>query len=484
MRKYLKKAMLLLAASLLLSVFHVTAIYAADYKLKVGSRMDVSRQDASYQSSDESIAFVSQDGFVTAKKAGIATITVTKNGKKTPHRLTVKKNAKKPGLKVAADEIAIPVAKLTLTSVDTENEVLPGDMEQGNRSEDGAQEIQTGDTARQLYTYEVNIRLKNTNDHAVASVYLITRVGGETFEFYTKPLEGGESKTFTKSVTLDHEAAEVEIVRLRVRTGGMYHICNYETGNTAYEYATEDTTAPKITGLVGKKSYDGDVPYQTIYKDRAKSFDYFKYVKASDDRDTEVDLEVDTSRVDFSKKGTYRITYIATDSSGNITKVPARIAVRVNDETDELADRVLKSIIKTGWSDQKKVTAIYNYAHSHIRYSHGSDKTDWEKEARRGIRQGRGDCWTYHSVVRLLLSRAGIPNLGINRVSGSVHWWNMAYVGTGFYHVDACPRRSGGKLCLLTDKQLKTYSKYRGNNSHIWDYANKPKSATKVIAYY
>lgn len=46
------------------------------------------------------------------------------------------------------------------------------------------------------------------------------------------------------------------------------------------------------------------------------------------------------------------------------------------------------------------------------------------------------------------------------------------------------PRRSGGKLCLLTDAQLKAYSANRGNHSHICDYAGKPKSATKVIAYY
>ncbi|MEY8333205.1 transglutaminase domain-containing protein [Lachnospiraceae bacterium 47-T17] len=453
-----KTGMMLLLAALVLWIFSPTAAHAADYELKIGKRLDIGLGGAVYKSSDKSVAYVDKEGHVTAKKEGTATITAKSGELETDCVVRVKKDAKKPSLIVAADEIRILSEKLVLVDEDEE---------------------------AGLFTYKVKVRLRNTSSHAVSSVYLVAGAGQKTCSFYIKNLEGGGEKTFTKSVTLRQDEAELSLVRIRVRTGGMYHTCNYETGNAIYEYATEDTTAPKITGFVGKNSYNGSIPYQTVFKGKEDSYDFFKYVKAVDDRDAKVDFRVDTSKVDFSKKGTYTITYTAVDSAGNKAKAKAKIAVRTNDSYDKLADEVLRAIIRADWSDQRKVTAIYNYAHGHISYTGTSDKSSWEREAVRGIQNGRGDCFTYYSVVRLLLTRCGIPNLQVNRVRGhGRHWWNMAYVGTGFYHVDACPRRSGGKLCLLTDAQLKAYSANRGNHSHIWDYAGKPKSATKVIAYY
>lgn len=453
-----RKGMLLFFAVLVLSALPATAVQAADYELKIGKRLDIGLEDAEYKSSDKTVVYVDKEGHVTAKKEGTARITAQKNKIETSCIVKVKKDANKPALKVAADEIRVVSAKLTLKDTD---------------EADGR------------YTYQMKVTLRNTSDKAVGSVAFVMRAGDQECNFYEKDLAAKKEQTFTKQVVAYDDDPRLTLVRLRVRAGGMYHTCNYETGNTTYEYAAEDTTAPKISGFIGKNSYNGDIPYQTVYEDEADSFDFFKYVKALDDRDGKVKLSVDTSRVNFSKKGTYTITYTAVDSAGNKAKANGKIAVRTNDSYDRLADEVLDSIIKKDWSDQRKVTAIYQFAHDNIAYTGTSDKSSWEKEAARGIRNGRGDCFTYYAVVRLLLSRCGIPNLEVKRVQGyGRHWWNMAYVGTGFYHVDACPRRAGGKLCLLTDAQLKEYSTNRGRNSHIWDYAGKPKSATKVIANY
>ena len=146
-----------------------------------------------------------------------------------------------------------------------------------------------------------------------------------------------------------------------------------------------------------------------------------------------------------------------------------------------MCDEILKDITRSGWSDTKKATAIYNYTRSHISYTGHSDKSSWEKAAKDGIRYGSGDCFTYYAVARALLTRAGIMNIRVNRVnSRSRHWWNMAWVQGGFYHFDACPRRAGGRFCLVTDAQLSDYSRSYGN-SHVWDYANKPtKKISKI----
>ena len=45
-----------------------------------------------------------------------------------------------------------------------------------------------------------------------------------------------------------------------------------------------------------------------------------------------------------------------------------------------------------------------------------------------------------------------------------------------------CPRKAGGRFCLLTDAQLKNYSATVGKRSHIWAYSQKPKSPEKVLS--
>ena len=86
-------------------------------------------------------------------------------------------------------------------------------------------------------------------------------------------------------------------------------------------------------------------------------------------------------------------------------------------------------------------------------------------------------------MSRALLTRAGIPNIEVTRVQGyGHHWWNMAYVNGGFYHFDTCPRKAGGRFCLVTDAQLKNYSATVGKRSHIWAYSQKPKSPEKVLS--
>lgn len=244
-----------------------------------------------------------------------------------------------------------------------------------------------------------------------------------------------------------------------------------------------DTKAPVISGFVGKKSYCGKFPYMVVYSND-KHYDYFKYVKAKDNRDKKVKLKVDTSKVNFKKSGIYKITYIATDSSGNTSKKKAKIQVRVPNSLDKLADKVLKKITKKKWSKFKKAKAIYDYTRNKINYTGYSDKTDWEGEAKRGFTFGDGDCFNYYAVARALLTRVGIPNIEVTRYKGEGHhWWSKVYIKGGWYHYDCFPRTAGAKFCMVTDKQLKDYDKKTNKSrKYIWNYKKIPKSPKKVIA--
>ena len=482
----------------------------------MGKSISVYKKGATYCSSDSSVAYVDKNGRVTGKKVGTATITVKKSGSSNSIDVSVKKSAKKKYITVCADEIQIKTNKVTWE--ENTDEVPPEESgPESQVTEDNGQienqdvNAETGEEAT-LNTetdsdaelspeepnnsteasnrkYCVTVTVKNVAKKSASKVILYAKLGEETLKFSFGKIGSGKTKSVTVTGEFNEEATEntvtydaVELLKIQVTSNKMIHTYNYLTEAMSLAYGTKDTTKPVFSGFIEKNSYNEGIPYQIVYSDKADDYDFTKYVKVEDDRDTKVKIKVDTSNVNFKKTGTYKVIYKATDSAGNTAKTYAKIGIRVATDLDSYCDTVLSKIIKSSWSDTKKARAIYNYTRGHISYTGVSDKSSWEREAVNGIRYGRGDCFTYYSVARALLTRAGIPNIKVTRVKGEGHhWWNMVYVQGAFYHYDACPRREGGRFCLVTDAQLKKYSSRYGN-SHIWAYDKKPKSGTKILS--
>lgn len=194
----------------------------------------------------------------------------------------------------------------------------------------------------------------------------------------------------------------------------------------------DDTKKPVIKGFVGKKSYNGKDVFVTLYEDRKTA--YKKYVTAYDEQDGKVPVKADLSKINWNKNSIYTITVTAKDSAGNQAKRKMRVQVRCLKGIDLYADKILKQITKKGWSDKAKCQAIYRYVQSHMGYVNYNGGKSWESAALRGLRYGNGNCYAYYSLSRLLLTRAGIPNLMVTRypaVPNHHHWWNLAYVKGG-----------------------------------------------------
>ena len=140
---------------------------------------------------------------------------------------------------------------------------------------------------------------------------------------------------------------------------------------------------------------------------------------------------MDTSKIRWSKSGDYRIYYTAKDSDNNQSKAWATVRVIVPGSAESAADQVLRSITKSGWSDEKKARAIYRY-----------------------------------------VTRYPVPG-------GQRHFWNLTYVRGGWYHFDTTPRTRKGTFCLMTDAQLHEYS-----SGYTFSFNRKlyPKRAGKRIS--
>lgn len=504
------------------------------------------RGDETFHSNKPLVAYVNGEGVITGKKAGKAVITVRRGSKKVKSvRIRVTKAKRKPKLAVCLDELHQSEIYLTEQSgqpvfaIDVENlsrkykikklklsykvQVLyysPESPAATAPPRTSATPAATGDAISSTETPMA------TGTATASGVKLLSGIGrlSSSASAALHPirktiLRSAESKL--KAVSADTlvrakksaEATEYIVtftardlgkqdmrtlyadVDREVYGGG--EIIGYEKnfkmvsarksfvqdeqGVYTWGYNTKDTKAPVFRGLVKGNSYHNADVYMVMYPDSDWSFK--KYVSAWDKRDGKVNFAVDTSHVNKNKKGVYRVWFQAQDSAGNAARTWAKIQVRQLTGVDSYADAILKRITRKSWSDVRKCKAIYSYVKSHMSYVDYDGGNRWESSALRAIRYSNGNCYAYYSLSRLLMTRAGIPNMMITRYPARVHhhhWWNLVYVEKGWYHFDTVSRRRGGRFCLLTEAQIRSYSRV---DSYAFQFPSRayPKRATKVI---
>lgn len=213
-----------------------------------------------------------------------------------------------------------------------------------------------------------------------------------------------------------------------------------------------DDVAPALYGVVDRTCYV-DEPIL-----------YLKETYAEDDVDGRLELTVD-SQVIPSQSGSYAVTYTAADQSGNVTAKSCTYTLvkpAVSEEQlDELVAAALKKIIKPNMVKAEQLKAVYEYVQKLIEYTGSSDKTDWRKEAVRGLTKKRGDCFTFYSVTRALLDRLDIPYMSVTRLGGATnHYWLIVNIGTGWYHFDTLINNSGVRCFMWNEHQAKARSRY------------------------
>lgn len=236
-----------------------------------------------------------------------------------------------------------------------------------------------------------------------------------------------------------------------------------------------DTTAPEITGIHDLTVRTGD------------AVAYRSGITVTDDRDAAPVLHIDSSEVDLGTPGTYEVVYEATDAAGNavretatVTVVEETTSIDENAYIDEAIDEKLNTILSPGMTAREQVEAIYRWARSSLSYSGHSDKTDYVQAGYVMLTSGRGDCFGYFAVTKLMFERLGISNIDVQKVKNhaedSNHYWSLVSVDGGetYYHFDATPRMGeGDDFCLVTDEFLDAYSAAH-KNSHNRDRSRYP----------
>ena len=246
-------------------------------------------------------------------------------------------------------------------------------------------------------------------------------------------------------------------------------------------YVIVDETPPVIEAEDWKEIYLGD------------GFSYRAGVSARDNRDGPVEFSVDSSRVNLRAVGTYEIIYTATDAAGNTARKTVTLAVRPQPVYTEEAMREMYSelasrLLNDGMDDVEKLFVIWNYISTRIFYSGYSDKSDWIREAIRGVNEQTGDCFTYFAAMKAFLEAAGFETADVVRKGGETkHFWSMVKVGGEWYHIDACERSTAHLkywFCFLrTDEELLNFGIDAGCNYYYqFDTSLYPESGKESIA--
>lgn len=242
---------------------------------------------------------------------------------------------------------------------------------------------------------------------------------------------------------------------------------NNKTEKTAKLTLKEDTEAPVIHGAVDLTIYAGD------------TVSYKKDVTVTDNSTKGLILDVDTSKVNTRAEGVYPVTYVARDAAGNTDTVTVNLTVKARkydiDEVNTLGDSILSNILTPDMSETDKLHAIYSYIMGHISYINDSEKGDWVQAAYEGLMNRKGDCYVYASTAKLLLTRAGIKNMDIEKIpSDTLHYWNLVDIGDGWYHFDTTPRKDHPTIFMWDDQQMMEYSEAH-DKSHNYDHALYPR---------
>lgn len=249
---------------------------------------------------------------------------------------------------------------------------------------------------------------------------------------------------------------------------------------TATVEVLPDTEPPVIEGVA------------TITATAGNSISYRKNIALSDNSGGEVTLEIDTSQVDASTPGTYKVYYTATDSSGNTTVAEADVIIKAKvipteESLTPYLDKVIANVTNAGMSNYDKAYELWKWCRNNISYSYsaGDRSTIWHG-VYEGIYKHAGDCYAYYATYSALLTRCGIANLCVSRINGeSNHWWNLVNTGSGWYHCDTSPRANGDtyKCFMQTDAQVAEYTanNTRKPNYYTFDTSLYPERATTII---
>lgn len=214
-------------------------------------------------------------------------------------------------------------------------------------------------------------------------------------------------------------------------------------------------------------------------------------VTAEDLYGDSLDLNIDASGVDVKVEGVYPVVYNVADDYGNTASADAQVYVDENTKllVETYIDGIFDNILSDNMTQREQAYAIYLWCRNNIRYASSGPHDDIYVIAYAGLRGQPGDCYTYFSILYLMLEQAGIPVVRMERIEGTAvnHVWVAANTGNGWYHIDACPTFTSDNVFMYSDSQIRKVTaatdRIVGYSYHYFDYRTPLEGDVTIEEY-
>jgi|GEM_PF-2099851 len=259
----------------------------------------------------------------------------------------------------------------------------------------------------------------------------------------------------------------------------------YSVGSQIIEIAIEDVYNNREVATVLFTVLDNDVPpifegIRPVDGMRGGNILYRQGVSAFDAFGRPLEFTVENSEVDPDTLGVYTVTYRAVDAYGLITEEETQVHI-VNidpDRVDERIDRIFDDILTDDMTQVDQARAIFTWIKANVTFMPmASAPASSYEGAYRGLQDRRGGCTIFSALSDVMLNRAGIPTMRIDRVpeAPTRHRWNLINPDElGWYHFDAFPIQLGGPRDEL----------YLFTAEHAADFTRRMTAVDGVAMYY
>jgi hypothetical protein len=161
------------------------------------------------------------------------------------------------------------------------------------------------------------------------------------------------------------------------------------------------------------------------------------------------------------------VRYSVVDLSGLSFEVKATVFI-TNVSADfiyERVDQILDGFIDDNMTELEKVYAIFSWVRSNVLYApleRNRTETSYDG-AYRAIRARRGNYFEFSSISEIMLTRADVPNMLIERIPGTPerHRWNLVNPDDlGWHHFDSFPSPFGvgNQKAFFTDSLAEEFT--------------------------
>ena len=190
-----------------------------------------------------------------------------------------------------------------------------------------------------------------------------------------------------------------------------------------------------------------NIPFTSIDAMLGTPIIFRQGVTAYDSFGRELEINIDSSMVDQHTLGTYTVTYWVEDSCGNRTEATVTVNIIEIDPVyvNERADSILSGVINDDMTQVEKVRAIHGWVRSNVHYAavRGGPESVYDG-AYIALTQRRGNCFIFQAIAEVLLNRADIPNMRVERIpvagANTTHRWSLVNPDNlGWHHFDAFP---------------------------------------------